>query len=704
MALRAWTRITGSADNSNYEGGLEWQVTNSDADRIANNRSVLRIRMWAKKKSGTGSYNYTDKTSTININSTPYNQTTRFDYRNASANVIYYVGYDTSVFPKGEYKEVTITHNADGTKQVAVSTHLEGGDTSVGDFNTSATITLPTIPRQANITVADNFDDEDSPIVEYDNPAGAAVTSLDIGIFNAAGTTAYAEYRAVNKTGTSYTFNLTDDERNALRAAMPNATTMTIRFYLRTVISGVTYYSYSEKVVSIVNANPTVTASYADLNTVVSAVTGSNQTLVSGLSNARVTAVPITNKYSTVASLKIGGVTVADPYQKTFNNVDAATVDIEITDSRGYTATTQVTFTYTEYEGITFLASFFRTAAANNEVAVQFSGTFFNDNIGTSPNTITVHYRYQPELGEWSEWIDLDVAIDGNNFSNEGVQVSLGSVFSRNSQYRFEIEFIDLLDTKTNTLIVRTARTVLRITENCQVLQGKLHIQKLYTTNDKDFVFDFVYDIITRTWLLHVYGLTQMFEPQHIFQSDVNARSIITVLNKEGYPLLKYTLDDTSDNFIDYINVDEQAIYNNYTMVDTGICSLSEVLEKRARELQFTTFNASAETLEFFVSAYIDSRNVANPDQTTIDWISDPEDPNYGQLYEIEEEVANVYGETNLDSWLIDMSKFPKTGLVKSHLRLHGKGLFYRAIIVNRDMIEHELSGVTWVYRIMNAR
>ena len=61
-------------------------------------------------------------------------------------------------------------------------------------------------------------------------------------------------------------------------------------------------------------------------------------------------------------------------------------------------------------------------------------------------------------------------------------------------------------------------------------------------------------------------------------------------------------------------------------------------------------------------------------------------------------------GETNLDSWLIDYSTFPKIGLVKSHLRLHGKGLYYRAIIVNRSLIEHELSGITWVYRIMNAR
>lgn len=68
------------------------------------------------------------------------------------------------------------------------------------------------------------------------------------------------------------------------------------------------------------------------------------------------------------------------------------------------------------------------------------------------------------------------------------------------------------------------------------------------------------------------------------------------------------------------------------------------------------------------------------------------------------EEIANVYGDTSLGSWVIDPSNFPKTGLVKSSSSLHGKGLYFRAVIVNKDKIEHKLSSITWVYRIMNAR
>lgn len=709
MGLRTWTRVTGVKTGTfKFSGGFEWQVTNSDADRIANNRSVVRIRMWARRDSTNTAYNGNDKTSYFEHDGgNRLNITTRYDFRNATTGVVYYVGYDTSVFAKGNYRDITITHNADGTRSLPIKTYLYGGITQFENITTTSTITLPAIPRQANITAADNFNDEGNPKVTYSNPAGNAVTSLDISIHNTAGTVPYVGYRAVSKTGTSYTFNLTTAERNKLREAMPNATSLPVRFYLRTVISGVTYYSSVDRTVSITNAAPTITGSYADINTTITAVTGNNQLLIKGLSNAKVTAVPSPKKYAKVSSVKIGGVNVTSggsPYTRTINGVTATSYLIEVTDSRGYTATRTVTLNYITYNPITFLASFFRTAAMNNEIALQYSGTFHNTTIGNTTNTLAIRYRYQPELGEWSGWTTTIPTKTGNNFSNPGTQILLQGVFDHNKQYRFEIEFKDALDTKTNTIIVRAGRHILKVTENVQVLQGKLHIQKLYTKEDKDFVFDFVYDVITRVWVVHVYGLTQLFEPQHVFQSDVNTRSIITVLNTVGYPLLKYTINDAADNFIDHVNVDEPAHYNNYTLLDTGISPLDNVLDKRAREFQFTTFSKSTEAMEFFVSTYIDSRNVSNTEGTTIDWISDPEDPNYGQLYEIEEEIANVYGETNLDSWVIDYSSFPKVGLVKSHLRLHGKGLFYRAIIVNRGMIEHELSGVAWVYRIMNAR
>ncbi len=589
----------------------------------------------------------------------------------------------------------TQSHDSDGTWAETVEMT---GPIYLTQYTDSASISLPDIPR-ASVPTASN---------------GTIGSALTINTNRASSNFLHALKATFGGTTDTIATNVGDSyswtPSLSLQNRIPNATSGSCVITCETYSNGNLIGTKTVTITLSINTascTPTLTGSYADLNTAITAVTGSNQTMISGLSNVQVTATPSLKYGATIASVWIGGVNVTSggsPYRRTINAVTAASYVVEVYDSRGFYVSATVTLSYVSYSRITFLASFFRTAAMNNEIALQYSGTFYNHTIGATTNTLTAKYRYQPELGDWSEWVTLTPTIAGDNYSNAGEQIIIGTNFDHNKQYRFEIVFTDAIDTKTNTIIVKAGRHILKVTEAVQVLQGKLHIQKLYTKNDKDFVFDFVYDVLTRTWVTHVYGLTQMFEPQHVFQSDVNTRSIITVLNTGDYPLLKYTIDDSAGNFVDYENINTEAVFNNHTLLDTGICPLDDILDKRARELQFVTNNTTGKALEFFVTVYVDSTNVSNPDTTLIDWISDPDDPNYGQLYEIEEEVANVYGDTSLDAWVIDYSHFPKTGLVKSHLRLHGKGLYFRAIIVNRDKIEHELSSITWVYRIMNAR
>lgn len=671
-------------------------VTTVKSQSTSNNNTVLEYKAYLLQ--GINRFNNSSNSGHFTINGTKvYTVPTTFNSTNWNKN--------TDILLKSG--SLPIPHNSDGTKKISVSGQWKsaGGTYAPTNLTFSGTQTLPNIARGATITSAPDFNDEQNPTIVYANPAGSSVTTLQAGIYGTDGKTAFAAYRNVNKTGTlSYTFNLTNTERDALRSAFPNAKTMKVRFYLRTVIGGQTIIENVEKTVSLVNAEPDLSTTYKDLNERVTAVTGDDQLFVKGVSNIEVTALVTPKKAATIKEVKIGAVKVTDPYAYVYEQAELDTVSVTVTDSRGYVTTSQITFEYVAYEPLEAMASFYRTAATNNEVALTFDGTFFDENIGATPNTVTARYRYQPELGEWSDWIPVNVVTGEGAFSNEGDAVALGTIFRYNLQYRFEFEVSDAIDSVLYTYIVRTGRNILKVTEMVQVLQGKLHVQKLFTKDDRDFVFDFVYDIVTRTWVLHVYGLPQLFEPQHVFQSDVNTRTIVTVLNKDNFPLLLYTLSDSSDNFVDYINIDKEAPFNNHTLLDTGICPLPEVLEKRARELQFVTYSTNTDKLEFFVSAYVDSRNVSSTEETFIDWISDPTDPNYGKLYVVEEEVANVYGETFLDKWLIDMSKFPKTGLVRSHLRVHGKGLFFRATIVNRDKLEHELSGITWVYRLMSAR
>lgn len=68
-----------------------------------------------------------------------------------------------------------------------------------------------------------------------------------------------------------YTFELTADERNKLRAKTPNSNRLTVRFTVATYMPGASNpgnHSYGDKTMSIVNANPMFTSlqlSYEDI-------------------------------------------------------------------------------------------------------------------------------------------------------------------------------------------------------------------------------------------------------------------------------------------------------------------------------------------------------------------------------------------------------------------------------------------------------
>ena len=91
-----------------------------------------------------------------------------------------------------------------------------------------------------------------------------------------------------------YTFELTEDERNKLRAKTPNSNKLTVRFTVATYMPGATTpgnHSYGDKTMSIVNANTVFTSSqlsYEDINSNTLAVTNNNQLIIRNQSQLRV--------------------------------------------------------------------------------------------------------------------------------------------------------------------------------------------------------------------------------------------------------------------------------------------------------------------------------------------------------------------------------------------------------------------------------
>ena len=139
--------------------------------------------------------------------------------------------WDTYEFPaaKGSVSgNITVTHNNDGSLSVPIYFYT-GVYSSKWEKDYGGTFTLDNSKKRANITAAPNFNDEENPTIIYNNPAGNLVTSLKACIsWTGADDIAYRE---IPKTGTSYTFNLTDAERAKLRSSIPNSDRRKVKFY-----------------------------------------------------------------------------------------------------------------------------------------------------------------------------------------------------------------------------------------------------------------------------------------------------------------------------------------------------------------------------------------------------------------------------------------------------------------------------------------
>ena len=220
--------FTGTTNNQYIQPKITWSATQNTDD----NYSVVTATLsYSRTNSGYTTSGKWSGSITINGETESYSTTDEIVITQNSNTV-------------AMSATVTVPHNEDGKKSINIS--CTGGitDESVSLKSTycSSDITLDPIPRNATITYAPDFTDLDNPTITYSNPAGNAVTHLDACI-SLTGAKDDIPYRAISKTGTSYTFNLTEAERNTLRNATTTGT-REVSFFVRTII-GEQYFYYS---------------------------------------------------------------------------------------------------------------------------------------------------------------------------------------------------------------------------------------------------------------------------------------------------------------------------------------------------------------------------------------------------------------------------------------------------------------------------
>lgn len=378
-------------------------------------------------------------------------------------------------------KSVTVTHNADGTKSVNYSASVDTPWT-LGDASLSGTLTLPTIKRQATITSAPNFTDVQNPTINYSNPAGNSVSSLQVGIFSTDGMTTYAGYRDVSKTGTSYTFNLTEAERYNLRYASRNSNTLAIRFFIKTVISSTTLRNSVQKTMTIVNANPTEVTELEETNQKVITLLGSDTatTVIQNVSQIRLTSTPTTYKYATVSRIqfKNGTTSIIDtssPYGAIIVPISGVFQTI-ITDSRSNITSNLYETIMLPYIPVDITSySFKRVNPTSSNIylnaEIRYKQATFNGHV----NSPTIQWKIGEE-GTLNTLSSEDYTIDTENDLITISNLLLSNVLPYTDQGNFYLYAKDLLTEDAENMFVSKGIPTFEAGEHDFQVNGKLYL------------------------------------------------------------------------------------------------------------------------------------------------------------------------------------------------------------------------------------
>lgn len=355
-------------------------------------------------------------------------------------------------------KTFRVYHNSDGKKSIT----LEAGwrfsgkysGKSIGWITCSNTVALDDIPRAATINSATDFTSDQNPSLTFSNPGGFSLNvRLEFG-----GTS--IQRNDVSNTG-SYTFYLSDSERNLLFSKCPNSSTLSVRFVVATKIgsSSETHWTWLDRTMTVQSGNPTVktfTATRVD-NTVPSSwgiyVQGKSQCKL------QVTASGIYGSSIKSYQIKQGSTILASSSSTTtpvLTSTGTITYTVIVTDSRGRTASKTVSIAVAGYSAPYFSSVRSQRCLANGTpdndgTYIRTLASFTYSKIGQNSVSFTVAFK-KPEDENWS----AEVA------SSSGVaRVIAGGSASIDSSYQVMFKLVDEFNTVQYIDTLSTAYTTM---------------------------------------------------------------------------------------------------------------------------------------------------------------------------------------------------------------------------------------------------
>lgn len=458
-----------------YKLKVDWTST----PNVAANTSTLTMKFWVyvpldRTTSPITATQVYNRTLTINLGGSTYSMTTRpgsigwGQPAEESWVPLSTKSYDTSE----TVYTTTIAHNTDGTKSLDFSllwntapngnatvsykgdywesSGMLSGKTLQQDVALSGTMVLDAIDRSPKILTASNFTDEENPVITYSNPAGDGATLLQACISFTGGNDDIA-YRDISKTGSSYTFELTEDERNVLRVAAINAQSIPVRFYVKGIVGGKTYWDYVTRTFTVTNCNPVISNPIVrDVNSDTLALTGDENTLIRYVSMAEYSYEVTTSKQATIANqfVQCGNKKVTGLSQGVIDDPESGLFVFSVTDSRGLTTTATVEKTLIEYVKPTCYQSFDidLTGETGATITLTISGNFYTGSFGDITNTLKIEVRHTQNDGSMGDWVDLSPLLYTTNNNTYELKTTITGL-SYSQAYTFQSRVTDKLFT-----------------------------------------------------------------------------------------------------------------------------------------------------------------------------------------------------------------------------------------------------------------
>lgn len=305
------------------------------------------------------------------------------------------------------------------------------------------------------------------------------------------------------------------------------------------------------------------------------------------------------------------------------------------------------------------------------------------------------------------------------NFSNNLTEL-LYSTFSFNDSFRM-IDYYNFLDYEDvhNVYVFRMMDEYLD-----EDKFGYFHFDVIYNTVDRTWrtytyqtahkIFPYQYDAAKSG----VFAFTDIYTYESKLHRDIQLLKFDSLNSKDFYipgDNVPDVIDDRLEGLRDLVLSDDDPYYfKNYQFIDTGYRNDQYHRNKRYRELQFQINNLDLRKLKFGLDFLIDGETRMTFVQYSTEQVVDEDNDRYGTVYIEPTPIMNIpLDELNIipdeiafraNHWTLDESLFPEVNLWKIRIPVSGKGMAPRVKLASYNECRFELTGFSWVYRIMYMR